>query len=216
MTRRGSHRARAAGYSFVELLMSLSILTIGVGGIVAMQKVALTSSQHARNLATATQISQSWLDALRADAVAWNRASPSDLGETQWLSALASSGGLSTGWIRPAWNLGRFFGPGFDVQGKPVNTSVSTNNPQVRFCTHVRLSWLYRDTGSTVADQDVMSRNGLIRTEVRVFWVRDGQAGHSATDVCGGATSVATIGAATDRYHFVYQVSAARQNTAVE
>jgi len=216
VTRRLSRRARAAGYSFVELLMSLSILTIGVGGIVAMQKVALTSSQHARNLATATQISQSWLDALRADAVAWNRASPSDLGETQWLSALASSGGLSTGWIRPAWNLGRFFGPGFDVQGKPVNTSVSTNNAQVRFCTHVRLSWLYRDTGSTVADQDAVGRNGLIRTEVRVFWVRDGQAGHSATDVCGGATSVATIGAATDRYHFVYQISAARQNTAVE
>jgi hypothetical protein len=216
MTRRGSYRARAAGFSFVELLMSLSILTIGVGGIVAMQKVALTSSQHARNLATATQISQSWLDALRADAVAWNRASPSDLGETQWLSALASSGSLSTGWIRPAWNLGRFFGPGFDVQGKPVNTSVSTNNAQVRFCTHVRLSWLYRDTGSTVADQDAVGRNGLIRTEVRVFWVRDGQAGHSATDVCGGATSVATIGAATDRYHFVYQISAARQNTAVE
>jgi hypothetical protein len=213
-------RARAAGFSFVELLMSLSILTIGVGGIVAMQKVAMTSSQHARNLATATQISQAWLDALRADAVAWNhpstRTATSDLGETQWLSALASSGGLSTGWIRPAWNLGRFFGPGFDVQGKPVNTSVGANNPQVRFCTHLRLSWLYRDTGSTVADQRAVIGNGLIRAEVRVFWVRDGQAGHSATDVCGGATSVATIGSATDRYHFVYQVSAVRQNTAVQ
>ena len=200
--------------------MSMSILTIGVGGVVAMQKVTVSSAQHARNLATATQISQAWMDELRADAVAWNhpstRQATSDLTETQWLTALASAGSVSTGWFRPTWQTSRTFGPAFDVQGRPVNTSVPANNAQVRFCTHLRLSWLYRDTGSTMPDQKAITGNGLIRAEVRVFWVRDGQAGNVPGDVCGGATSIATIGAATNTYHFVYQVSGVRQNTAAQ
>lgn len=211
-------RSRLGGYTFVELLMSMSILTIGVGGIAAMQKVTVSSNQHARNLATATQISQAWLDELRADSAAWNhpssRLATSDLADTQWLSALASSGGSTTGWFRPAWQATRNFGPGFDVQGRPVNTTDPDNNAQVRYCTHLRLSWLYRDTGSTVADQQAVIGNGLIRAEVRIFWVREGQTAYGTGDVCGGVTPAATIGAATTRYHFVYQVSAVRQNTA--
>ncbi|HYO94825.1 MAG TPA: prepilin-type N-terminal cleavage/methylation domain-containing protein, partial [Polyangiaceae bacterium] len=60
------------GYTFVELLMSLSILSLGVTGVIAMQKVTVTSNQHAKNLAIATQISQSWMDELRADSLMWN------------------------------------------------------------------------------------------------------------------------------------------------
>jgi hypothetical protein len=199
--------------------MSLSILTIGVGGIVALQKVTLTSSQHARNLSIATQISQAWIDQLRADAVVWNHPSTrqpttSDLADTDWLDAMVGVAGTSTAWFRPAWQGARLFGPGFDVQGRPVDTSVVANAAQVRFCTHLRLSWLHRDVGSNVTEQRGSMGNGLIRAEVRVFWVRDAQSAHTPGDVCGGATPVGTIGTATDRYHFVYQVSAIRQNTA--
>jgi len=216
-----ARRARAArGYTFVELLMSLAILGIGVTGIVAMQKVTLTSNQHAKNLAIATQISQAWIDALHADAIEWNhpstRVAQSDLGTTVWLSTLAGTAGTATDWFRPAWDTTRQFGPGFDIQGKPVNTSVAANVAQVRFCTNLRLSWLHRDTGATVGNQRTTSGNGLVRAEVRVFWVRDGQTGHVGGDTCGGNTTTAVIGAATDRYHFVYQVSAVRQNTAVQ
>jgi Tfp pilus assembly protein PilV len=213
-------RRRVAGYTFVELLMSMSILTIGVGGIAAMQKVTVNANQHARNLATATQISQAWLDALRTDATSWNHPSTqqasTDLGQTQWLSALAGAAGTTTGWYRPAWQATRLFGPAFDVMGRPLDTTVAANTARIRFCTHLRLTWLYRDTGSSVTDQRAVVGNGLIRTEVRVFWVRDGKTSHVPADVCGAGTSIATLGAATDTYHFVYQVSAVRQNTAVQ
>ena len=207
------------GYTFVELLMSLSILAIGVSGIVAMQKVTLNSNRHARNMAIASQISQAWLDQLRADAAAWNHPSArfpttSDLGETNWLSALASASGSTTEWIRPSFVTARRFGPGFDILGRPVDTGVAANNAFLRFCTHIRLSWLYRDTGSGIANESTVVGNGLIRAEVRVFWLRDGQTQHVGGNICGGTTPVATIGAATDRYHFVYNVSAVRQNTA--
>jgi type IV pilus assembly protein PilV len=200
--------------------MSMSILALGVSGIVAMQKVTVNSNRHARNLALANQISQAWIDELRADAVAWNHPSASnkssDLGQTHWLSTLSSAGGGSTEWILPTWVAARQFGPGFDVLGKPVNTGSAANNVYVRFCTHIRLSWLYRDTGSGIANESTVVGNGLIRAEVRVFWLRDGQTLHVGGNACGGSTPVATIGAATDRYHFVYNVSAIRQNTAAQ
>jgi prepilin-type N-terminal cleavage/methylation domain-containing protein len=212
-------RSGARGYTFVELLMSLAVLSIGVTGIVAMQKTTMTSNQHAKNLAIATQIAQAWTDALHADAIEWNhpstRRAASDLaGDTVWLSTLAGTVGTATDWFRPTWDTTRQFGPGFDIQGKPVDTSVAASVQQVRFCTNIRLSWLHRDTGATVGNQRTTSGNGLIRAEVRVFWVRDGQTGHVGGDVCGGNTTTAVIGAAATRYHFVYQVSAVRQNTA--
>jgi type IV pilus assembly protein PilV len=203
--------------------MSLSILALGVSGIVAMQKVTLTSNRHARNLALASQVSQAWIEQLRTDAVAWNRpttsetaAGASDLAiDPHWLSALGSAVGTTTEWFLPSWQSTRQFGPGFDILGRPVDTSVVANNAFVRFCTHIRLTWLYRDTGSGIANEGTTTGNGLIRAEVRVFWLRDGQTEHVGGNLCGGNTPVATIGAATDRYHFVYNVSAVRQNTAV-
>lgn len=195
------------GYTFVELLMSLSILTIGVGGVVAMQKVTVTSNQHAKNLALATAVSQAWVDELNADAVQWNHPSAeratSDLAsDTTWLGAVQ---GQAQDWFLPSYSDARSFGPGFDAQGAPVDTTDDDAAANARFCTHLRLSWLYPEATPVVG-------NGLIRIEVRVFWLREGQPSLGGVDLCSSA--VADVGAATDRYHFVYAVSAARQNTA--
>jgi hypothetical protein len=78
----------------------------------------------------------------------------------------------------------------------------------VRYCAHIRLSWLYQDSAGVVVG------DGLIRTEVRVFWLRDGQAPLANNPVCSAEEAPANVGAALDRYHFVYNVSAVRENTA--
>ncbi len=62
------------------------------------------------------------------------------------------------------------------------------------------LSWLYQPT---------VSGNGLIRAEVRVFWLRDGQG--FAQNMCD-ATQVANVGVATQTFHFVQKISAIREN----
>ena len=51
MTRR---RSRRRGYTIIELMMAISIMAIGVSGIIAMQKVTLAANQHATHLAVAT------------------------------------------------------------------------------------------------------------------------------------------------------------------
>lgn len=196
------------GYTFVELLMSLSILSLGVTGVIAMQKVTVTSNQHAKNLAIATQISQSWMDELRADSLMWNHPSSlrttSDLDDTTWLTSVALQ---NTDWSRPAWSATRSFGPGFDAQGRPVDTTTSIDG--VRFCTHLRLSWLYQPLAGSVTG------NGLMRAETRVFWLREGQRGLQDRPVCDAQEEPNDIGAETSRYHFLYTVSALRQNTSL-
>ncbi len=193
------------GYTFVELLMSLLIFSIGVTGVIAMQKVTVTSNQHAKDLAMATQIAQGWMDQLQTDAIAWNHPSAppdttSDIGETVWLSSVSQA---NTTWVRPVYSTARRFGPAFDARGNAIDPAQQPNS--VKFCTHLRLSWLYQPTGTTTG-------GGLIRAEVRVFWLRDGQTRPSNVGICSQQLDANTVGADVARYHFVYDVSAVKEN----
>lgn len=215
MSRR--HRRRR-GYTVVELMMALTVLAIGVTGIIAMQKVTLNSNRDAKSFAIAAQIAQAWVDQLSIDAVQWNypsqsRLGVSDLTDTTWLSRVGSSGSASSGWFLPAYSTTQRFGGAFDALGNPVS-----DYSQAVFCTHVRLQWLSPD-GAVVSSPTSTTGNGLIRTEVRVFWLKspgtspattDGFCPSSMINDVGWAT---TVGRAVDRYQFVYQASAVRQNT---
>jgi hypothetical protein len=187
--------------------MSLLIFSIGVTGVIAMQKVTVTSNQHAKDLAIATQIAQAWMDQLHADAIAWNHPSvfqtTDDLDQTAWIKNVSRT---NKDWVLPAYVEERRFGPAFDVQGNPVNGT----GPNVKYCTHLRLSWLYQPNSAGAT----LTGNGLIRAEVRVFWLRDGRAWPNNKSICDATQLPATVGSDVSRYHFVYNVSAVRENTA--
>ncbi len=205
------HATPPRGYTLVELLMALFIFSIGVSGVIAMQKVTITSNQHARDLAIATQVAQAWLSQLQADAVAWNHPSASsasdDLGDTKWLSNVSSN---NKTWILPSYEKTRGFGPAFDVRGRPLDITQPANLARVKFCTHIRLSWLYNPMLANVS----VRGGGLIRAEVRVFWLRDGAASEGKKPICGPDLVPNSVTASSGLYHFVYEVSALRENTA--
>jgi len=198
----GQMGGKRRGYTAVELLMSIAVLAIGVSGIIAMQKVAVASNRSSKNLAIATEIAQAWQEQLAADSVLWNYPSPqnpaTDRNETEWL------GTVGGGWFRPLPAVApaqRPFGPAFDALGNPVTDSAAL--AQAHFCTHIRLSWL-RPEGP--------DGNGLIRTEVRVFWLREGGGGHVVDAPVCSDTAAATVDAEPTRYHWVYLTSAVKQN----
>jgi prepilin-type N-terminal cleavage/methylation domain-containing protein len=202
MSRSGPRR----GYTIVELMMAIAVLAIGVTGIISMQKVTMVANSHARDLAVANQIAGAWLDHLATDAMYWNR--PSRAGEatnrdqTKWLG----DGNVTGAWFQPAYDDGdgsMLFGPAFDALGNPLPASEVA---QAVYCTHVRLSWLFNENGA-------MAGNGLIRAEVRVFWLREGGPGLlNGAAVCATTNTPAAIGAAIENFHFVYQTGAVRQN----
>jgi len=194
---------RQRGYTAVELMIAIGVFGIGVSGIIAMQKVTASSNQHAKNLNIATHIAESWLDMLSTDAVTWNQPSSNggsvpDIGQTTWLQAVKPNANAATDWVLPTYSIPLAFGPAFDALGNPVVNPAAAN---VVFCTHLRLSWLYQPT---------LSGNGLIRAEVRVFWLRSGGPGF-AQNMCTDA-QVANVGGNVQAFHFVQKITAIREN----
>lgn len=191
------------GYTVVELVMALTVLAIGVGGVIAMQKVTVASNAHAKNLAMATHIAQSWLDELAAEAGQWN--DTNDFDDTDWLTNVGAEGGAAGAWFRPAYVAARRFGPAFDALGSPVAADDIATDAQ--FCSDLRLRWL--------SGQETIKRgSGLIRAEVRVFWRQHGVvglAGDAPLHVCDIAPNNFDESDGRRLFHVVYMSTALRQ-----
>lgn len=198
MSRSFARRRRLrAGYTMVELMMSLALFTVGVLGVISLQKVTIVSNAHAKNLAIAQRIAQTWSSQLEMDSSAWR-------------TTFEASGVLTAPtdtWTRPDYKTGRV-GAAFDALGNPLT---DVNAAGARFCVHTRLTWLYNNPS--------IANNGVIRAEIRVFWLRDGQPvlNPIANGLCGAqdATQVKAIGQAVNNYHFVYQTVGLRQQARI-
>jgi len=186
------------GYTLVELMIVLALFSVAVIGIISMQKITVMSNMHSRSLATAQRIAQAWAGQLEMDATQWRTDQP-NVG-AQFLNANAS-------WARPLYSANRRFGAAFDALGNPLTDG---QLDRARFCTHVRMSWMYQSSlGAT--------GNGMLRAEIRVFWQKEGE---NALVSNGGATMCPTmtpadsaaVGLRTDLYHFVYQTVGVRQH----
>lgn len=185
-------RTRERGYTIVELMMAIAVFAIGVTGIAAMQKLTLASNLHAKRLAIATHIAQSWQERLEADSSLWPTTAQTK-GGTQWL------GNADTGWVRAPENDAGTFGATFGPLGD--YTKVLS---EAYFCVDIRLTSL-NPTGSA------LQGNGLIRTEVRVFWPRDGREPSTDTPYCASSGGVVIDGNSDEEFHFVHKVAAVRQ-----
>ena len=188
-----NRRRRARGYTVVELMTSLGVFAMGITGIFAMQRLTLSSNQHARNLTLASGIAQGWLAQLAADSSLW-RGAGNESGTT-WLASVTTSDDV---WQLPTdsatLRASRGFSRAFDARGRPMAPDADPV-----FCVHVRLTRLFTNPVG----------NGLTRTDVRVFWPRDGE-----VPIAGDCTDSGTIdevAAATGRYHFVYRTGAVKQ-----
>lgn len=167
----------ARGYTVIEVMMALAVLTLGASGVIAMQKATLISNTNARNLATANAIGQAWIERLRADALSWNEAGGSqDLPSTAWLNgavnAAPTSGG---GWVMPTMMTPPTPQPAgsplADVMGADLYTSIADPAALVpAFCTQIRLTRFANSTTSSL-----VNFYKVIRVEVRVIWNRHGQ-----------------------------------------
>jgi prepilin-type N-terminal cleavage/methylation domain-containing protein len=194
------------GFTLVELMMAIALLTIGLGGVIAMQKVTAVSNQNAKSLAIASHIASSWLDVLQADSAQWNDADNFDGGT--WLSTVGAEGS-SASWFRPTYSSSRRMGPGFDALGSAVTATALAAD--ARFCSDLRLSWLNSQTG-------IKRGAGLLRAEVRVYWLREGLTGLAdtiPTSVCGLSMTEMNKPENQRLFHIVYLSTALKEHTSL-
>jgi type IV pilus assembly protein PilV len=201
MTAQASSKLEASrrwrrGYTIVELMMAIAVFAIGVSGIIAMQKVAAAANQHSRALSLATNIAQAWQDQLNADASLYTRTNGFTF--TKWLAPLQTS--TQTTWFRPPYSTTLQMGAAFDGLGKPLSDDAD-QVAQAQFCVHLRLVRLYPSPADVGID--------VVRTEVRVIWPRT--EGAASATFCDTITNPVTLGTDMVNYHYLYQVSAVRQ-----
>ena len=176
--KRSSRRHR--GFTLIEVLMSMAVMTVGAVGIMSMQQASTRGNMESRQIYTASEVARNWIERIRRDALMWNRPvdSVTDLDAlvpTSYLDQLPIPGNLNpTAWMEPAG--AQSFGA--DYYG--LDTAAGgTSRPY--FCTNVRLAW-------AVPRQ-------AIRVDVRTWWHHRGSNRDAANlDVaCGtpGAVSAA-------------------------
>lgn len=156
MTRR--RHPRIAGYTLIEVMMALAILTAGAVGIMALQQAATRGNMESRQMTTATVLAQRWIERLRRDSLNWTLRSrthnPGALTGTTYLRTVASPGAPIL-WTVPTPPATGTDSASFDYYGN--DTTVGS---QMQYCTNIRLEWLYPGRA--------------MRADVRVWWARRG------------------------------------------
>ncbi len=203
--RNRTRSAARAGYTLVEVMVALAVLSVGVTGILSMQNAAIQANRRAQEMTIATNVARRWMERLRRDSLMWNTPSQSnpvsDLGrDTRYVCLLVGcagggGGGMGNQWLVPPTvgtaGVGDLESAAFDAFGNDV----PIGSTSTRFCTNLRLNWLVAQANN---------RQGLIRAEVRVWWYREGATRNAAYANCGSGAALGTLGQDITTMHSVY------------
>ena len=161
--------------------MALAVMVVGATALVGLQQLTTRANTTSREMSTATQIMQTWLERLKLDALQWNAANV--LTNTDYLQTVDGT------WIVPS--VVGTQSPAFDHWGRDLAPIVDANT---RFCMSYRLTWVFSGEA--------------MRADVRVYWPRKAQGAHLATDFasCGPSAqaNLAPGTATAARYHVIY------------
>lgn len=174
---KGSRRRRA-GYTLIEVVMAIGVLTAGAVGIMALQQAATRGNMESRQMTTATQLAQRWIERLRRDGLGWRTGTTvvpvpvTVLSSTTYLQQVPASGAAAPFFV-PVPPVASGESANFDYYGR--DTTVAAD---MHYCTNVRLEWLYPGRA--------------MRADVRVWWARraGGTSDDDMADLAGCAPDI--------------------------
>ena len=159
---RSRRSKKSAGYTMIEVMMALGVLTIGAVGLMALQTASTRGNMEAREMTVGTQLTERWVERLRMDGLNWTRHSDGIdatlLANTDYLRFVPNPGAT------PQWFVPAPPAPPTSAQFDYFGNDTTTPS-QMHYCTNVRLEWLY--TGRA------------LRADVRVWWLRRQAGAHT-------------------------------------
>jgi type IV pilus assembly protein PilV len=154
-------RPTVAGYTLIEVMMAVAVLTAGAAGILALQSAATSGNAEAREMTIAVNATRTWVERIKRDALGWNTpstvASAALLSNTVYLRNVPAPGAALV-WNTPVPPAGESYA--FDHFGREVLAPAAAPPGVIKFCTQYRLAWV--QAGRT------------IRADVRTWWPRRG------------------------------------------
>ena len=158
----GVERRQHGGFTLVEVMISIGIMTVGSLGILSMHSAVSGANKSAQEMNTALAITERWIERIERDTLSWSRQglNTSELTGTDYLSPLATTVD-KTDWLKPL-PADTEESYGFDYFGGDTRDA-----GQIKYCTNLRLYWLRQGSSA--------------RVDVRTFWYREGHMAGNAT-----------------------------------
>ncbi len=199
-------RARARGYTAVEVLIAMTLFAIGAAGVIGMQRVTIQGGEDARRYDIATNIANEWVSRLQRDATFWTQPNPTNpdvmnISQTRWLKAVDTCANLFCNIPQPSAPADGL-SPAFDQFGRDLASPVTT---QALYCVQYRLIWLAAP-GLGPTYPMPLKMTGLMRADVRVYWNK------LELDPIGNCLAPPPeVIPAISNFHMVYATTAIRQ-----
>lgn len=155
----GSRRPhRRGGYTLIEVMMAIAIITASSVAIVALQEIVVRGNVDARQISTATTIVRNTLELLRLDALYWTTSTTS--ASVPWSTtapgflrdAPTAATAAPTAWA-PFGQTVMAPEHAYDYQGR-----ITTTAADMFYCVETRYAWIYPGQA--------------LRADVRVWWLR--------------------------------------------
>ena len=148
-------RGTKDGFTLVEVMIAIGLMTVGSLGILAMQAATTRANRLARQVSVAQNVTQIWLDRIDRDVLDWDTPGDVTIGDETLLPADAT-----TGWFIPQGSLHDIPNKNYETGAFGWNGEDLITTTDIRYCTHLRLTW-FRPGAS-------------VRADVRTFWIREG------------------------------------------
>ncbi|HTQ42636.1 MAG TPA: hypothetical protein VMI75_07735 [Polyangiaceae bacterium] len=209
-------RSAAAGYTAVEIMMALTVMTIGAAAVMSLQKTSVTGNFDARETDLASSIARTWVDRLHRDAMNWTMPNNTFPTVSNFSNAALLSSPAYGKWALPNFEMGQTnpetMSYAFDMLGRDIPSGQATGSPSpVVFCVNYRLQWLVAPNLSPAAGSGLAVEPGLIRVDLRVLWPRD-IVSQPTGDWCSSVATLANPESGTQpMYHSIYLTTTIRQ-----
>ncbi len=180
------HYARRAGYTLIEVMMAVAIMTVGSLGVLALHEATTVGNMTSHDIETATASTRIWIERLEREALLWTAPGTAGLATTTNLALAPLAAPTPGDWFTPTPVLAGE-AAAFDHGGLDEATAADQ-----RFCTNVRLTWAVP--------------NEALRVDVRTYFTRHIPEADRVTFDCAAdpADITAELDAAAPRISAVY------------
>jgi prepilin-type N-terminal cleavage/methylation domain-containing protein len=196
---------KRAGYTLIEVMTAVVVMTIGASGIVAMQGAAVRANQDANETTNAVNFASTWVERIKRDGRRWIATGSADLANTQWLLR-ALDNPATPPWFVPATTAPEQ--PAADLNGHDTSSefiTVNNGDPLAYFCVNLRMTVV--NALNPVNSFNPAAEANAVRADVRVWWFRNASDTDRSERTCrSGPLSEAELdGAGTSwRYRKTY------------
>jgi prepilin-type N-terminal cleavage/methylation domain-containing protein len=175
-------RTRRQGFTLIEVMMTVAIITIGATGLFAMQGATVRANAEAEEATVATAFASSWIERLKRDGLTWTARGSLALANSQNLKNLV--GCTANTWVVPTSSTPQVESALADFHGFDIDTTApAADRPRGYYCANVSVSPVHgmgADRSLPITNPDDAD---LLRVTVRVWWARGGRGGADVSNL---------------------------------